>query len=114
MANTEILKALRLVRAAEDAVTAALNGSALKQPQRDVLDALSDVLRNLDSVLLTADLKDSIDELEEESGKLTELNKKAQESLGKLKKLAGAVDDVAIGIGALVQAFKTLANAGLV
>lgn len=114
MANTEILNALKLVRTTEDAVTKALDRSGLKPDQREVLENLADVLNDLDTFLLTVDLKTSVTDLEEKADKLTELNKQAQKSLAKLTKLADVINDVAVGIDGLTQAFKTLLGAGLV
>jgi hypothetical protein len=113
MANTEIRNALKIVREAENAVTDALDKPDLTQKQRDLLDELSDSLRDLDTLLVMIDLNKSIDRLEGESNKLTDLNKRTQKSLGQLTKVAKTVDTAAKGIDALVKAFSILVKAGI-
>jgi hypothetical protein len=56
VANSEIRNALKIVREAEEAVTEALAKSGLTQPQRDLLDEISDFLRDLDNFLVIMDL----------------------------------------------------------
>jgi len=114
MAHTEIRNALQYVRDAESEVAKALDKSRLPKPQRELLGDVADSLRELDDLLVTIDLNESIDELEEKSKELQSINKQVQKKLGDLKKVAQTVDDVAKAVDALVKAFGILVDAGLV
>ncbi len=113
MANTEIMSVLKRVRKAQDAVTDALDKSGLTQPQRNLLDELSDFLRDLDNTYMNFKLKTGIDKLAKKSKKFGNLNKKTQKELKELKKVAKAVDTAAKVNDALVKAFDILAKAGI-
>jgi hypothetical protein len=108
MANTDTKKLLKQVRDAETAVTKALDGTSLTQPQRDLLDDLTDALHDLDTFLLSLDLKAETDELKKQSGKLSALNKQAKKKLKKLGTLAAVINDIAVGLDALTQVAKIL------
>lgn len=114
MANTEKVKALKLVRQAEDAVTDALDISGLNKTQRKLLDELSDYLRDLDYFLVMSELKDNIAQLKEKSKRIKTLNNRTKKQIDKLKDVAEAIDKTAGAIGALAQAIAILAQAGLV
>jgi hypothetical protein len=113
MANTEIRNALRCVRGAEDAVTAALDQSNLTQQQRNLLNNLLDLLRDIDNFLVEMDLSESIDKLIMKSKKLDKLNKETQRKLSDLEEVANTVNAASAVIDALTKAFGILLSAGL-
>lgn len=113
MANTEIINALRYVRDAEDAIAKALDKSGLPEPKRNLLGDVADSLRELDDLLVTIDLKESIDDLKKKSAKIQQINKQVQDKIGDLKKVAQTVADVATAVDALVKAFGILVSVGL-
>ncbi len=113
MANTEIKNTLKRIRKAQNAVTNALDKSRLTQPQRDLLDELSDLFRDIDNTLLMTELNKSLDKLQEKNKKLKALNKRTQNKLEGLKKVAKAVDVAAKGVDALLKAVDILVKAGI-
>ena len=113
MANTEILKALRCVREAEDAVTEALGQPELTRPQKILLNKLSNFLGDLDYLLLRSNLNKSIGKLEKKSKKLATLNLQAQKKLSKLKTVIKPLNAVSKIADGLVNVTKTLAKVGL-
>jgi chromosome segregation ATPase len=114
MANTEIRTTLRYVREAENEVANALDKSGLPKQQRNLLGDVADSLRELDDLLVTIDLNESIDDLAEKSKEMQAINKQVQKKIGDLKKVAQTIDAVAKAVDALVKAFGLLAAAGLV
>jgi hypothetical protein len=114
MANTDTTNALNCVRAAEKAIADILKQSGLTQPVRDFLDDIMDTLRDLDNLLMKADLDQSIDVLKGKSKALSELNSRAEEQLKTLKNISAVVDKAATAVDILVKAFGMLGNVGLV
>jgi hypothetical protein len=114
MANTDTTNALDCVRAAEKAISDRLKQSGLTQPVRDFLDDILDSLRDLDNLLMKADLDQSIDVLNEKSKALSELDSRTGEELKGLKNISAVIDKAATAVDALVKAFGTLGSAGLV
>ena len=113
MANTEIINALRCVRNAEDAVAKVLDKPGLPKSQRNLLGDVADSLRELDDLLVTIDLKQSIDDLKKKSVEIQKINVQVQDEIGDLKKVAQKVADVATAVDALVKAFDILVSVGL-
>jgi methyl-accepting chemotaxis protein len=114
MANTDTTKALEDVRAAEKAISDILKQSGLTQPVRGFLNDILDSLRDLDNLLMKADLDQSIDVLKQNSKALSELNSRADERLKGLKNISAGVNKASTAVDALVKAFGFLGNAGLV
>jgi hypothetical protein len=102
------------VRAAEKAIADILKQSGLTQPVRDFLDDILDSLRDLDNLLMKADLDQSVEVLKEKSKALSELNSRADGELKGLKNISAGVNKAATAVAALVKAFGMLGNAGLV
>ena len=114
MANTDTTTALKCVRAAETDITEILKQTGLTQPVRDLLDDTLDSLRDLDNLLMKADLDQSIDALKGKSEALSELNSRAGKELKGLRNVSALIDKASSAVDALVKAFGMLGNAGLV
>ncbi len=113
MANTEIRNALQYVRKAEEEILEVLKQPGLNQSERDLLDEVSDIMRDLDNLLVKIDLSKEIDTLKEKSEELSKLNKRTNKELKKIKKISEVINKAATAIDALVKAFDILAKAGL-
>ncbi len=113
MANTEIRNTLKRIREAQNAVTSALDKSGLTQPQRDLLDELSDFFRDIDTTLVMTELNKSLDKLQDKNKKLKALNKRTQNKMEGLEKVAKAVDSAAKVVDALLKAVDILVKAGI-
>jgi len=114
MANTDTTNALKYVRTAEKDINDLLKQSGLTQPVRDFLDDTLDSLRDIDNLLMKADLDQSIDVLKGQSNALAELNSRTENQLKGLKNISAVIDKAASAVDALVKAFGMLGNAGLV
>ncbi|HUU41724.1 MAG TPA: hypothetical protein VMW42_12365 [Desulfatiglandales bacterium] len=108
MANTERINALKQVHEAEDSVTNTLKKPGLTAPQRRILDELSDILKEIDKLLLLNELNDSIEELEGKSKKLKAINKRIKKQIENLEEVADKVEKAAKAIDAIVKAFGAL------
>ena len=113
MANTEKINVLKIVREAENIVTDTLKKTGLTNPQRGILDELSDTLREIDNLLLLNELKGSTEKLKSISSKLKTINNRTKKQIDKLKDVADKVDKAAKGIDAIVKAFELFVAAGL-
>lgn len=114
MANTEKINVLKQVREAENVVTDTLEKPGLTTPQRRILDDLSDILREIDNLLLLNELNESIEELKVKSKKLKSINNRTKKQIEKLEKVADKVEKAAKAIDAIVKAFGILVSAGLI
>jgi hypothetical protein len=114
MANTDITNALKCVREAEKNIADTLKQSGLSQPVRDFLDDGLDTLRDLDNLLMKADLDQSIGVLKEKANALSELDSRTAEELKGLKNISADVNKAAAAVDAVVKAFGILGNVGLV
>jgi oligoribonuclease (3'-5' exoribonuclease) len=111
--NTEIRKALKNLRDAETVVRESLEGGGLTTAERDHLSEVMGTLTDLDNFLVLEDLNSSIDQLEEKSKKLQDLNKRTQESIAKLERVAKAVGIAAKVVDGIAKACGILLKAGL-
>ncbi len=114
MANTEKVSILKIIREAETNVTNTLDEPGLTLQQRKILDDLSDVLREIDNLVLLNELKDSIEVLKEKSKALKSINKRIKSKIEQLEEVADWVENAAKAIDATVKAFGILTEAGLV
>jgi hypothetical protein len=114
MANTEKINVLKQVREAENAVTDTLDKQGLTSSQRKILDDLSDILREIDNLLLLYELNESIEELKSKSKGLKSINNRIKKQIDKLEDVADKVGKVATAIDAIIKAFGILGSAGLV
>lgn len=113
MANTERINVLKKVREAENIVTKTIEMPGLTAPQHGILDDLSDILREIDNLLLLNELNGSIEKLKSISIKLKTINNRTKKQTDKLKEVADKVDKAAKGIDAIVKAFELFVAAGL-
>ena len=107
------MSALKIVRAAETAIGEVLEGGGLTKGQRKELAEVVDTLTDLDTFLLSADLRNSIAELKEKSVELQKLNDRTQEKMANLEKVAKAVAVAAKVIDGLAKAIAVLLKVGL-
>jgi SpoU rRNA methylase family enzyme len=114
MANTERINVLKKVREAENIVTDTIEKPGLTTLQHGILDDLSDILREIDNLLLLNELNDSIEELKNISIKLKTINNRTKKQIDKLEEVADKVDIAVKGIDAIVKAFGLFVAADLV
>lgn len=113
MADTERHNAIQHVRTLQNDVTSALDNEMLTHNQRELLDEVSDHLRETESFLVMSELKDHIARLEEKSDKMNELNQRSKKLLVELNNLANAIDKVSGVISKLAKAMAILSKAEL-
>ena len=114
MANTEKIVILKQVREIESTVTDTLGRPGLAQRQRDALDDLSVVLRDIDKMILLNELNDCIDDLKDKSKKLKNINGRIKRQIGQLEDVSAKVEQVSKAIDAVVKAFGILIGAGVI
>ena len=113
MANTEKMVILKQVREIESTVTNTLDIPALTQGQRNALDDLSDVLQEIDQLILLSELNDCINDLKAKSKKLKNINDRIKRQIEQLEDVSAKVEQVSKAIDAVVKAFVILIGAGL-
>jgi hypothetical protein len=114
MANTEKLSILKQVREVESAQTHALAKPGLTQRQRNALNDLSVVLREIDNIILLNELNECIEDLNEKSRKLKKINGRIKRQIEKLEEVSDKVEQASKVIDAVVKAFGILIGAGIV
>jgi len=114
MANTEKMVILKQIREIESAVTKALAEPDLTQRQRNALDDLSVVLRDIDKLILLNELNECIEDLKSKSKKLNNINGRIKRQIEKLEGISAKVEQVSKAIDAIVKAFGILIGAGVI
>jgi hypothetical protein len=114
MANTEKIVILKQVREIESIVTDTLAKTGLSKRQRNALDDLLVVLRDIDKLILLNELNECIDDLKGKSKKLKNLNRRIKRQIEKLEEVSAKVDQVSTAIDAIVKAFGILIGAGII
>jgi methyl-accepting chemotaxis protein len=114
MANTEKIVILKQVREIEGTLTDALDKPGLTQGQRNALDDLSDVLQEIDKLILLNELNECIDDLKSNSKKLKNINGRIKRQIEGLEDISAKVEQVSKAIDAVVKAFGILIGAGVI
>jgi DNA mismatch repair ATPase MutS len=114
MANTEKVAILKQIREAETIVSDTLDKSGLTQAQRNMLNDLLDVLREIDNLVLLNELNENIGFLKDKSKELKKVNTRVKKQTEKLKDVADKVEKAAKGIDAIIKVFGILVGAGLI
>lgn len=114
MANTEKICILKRVREVQCDVTSALCQPCLTQGQRNILDDLTVVLRDVDNLIVLNELNECIDDLNDHSRKLKKLNGRIKRRIENLEEISDKVEQASKVIDAVVKAFGILVGAGIV
>jgi uncharacterized protein YydD (DUF2326 family) len=113
MANTEKITILRQVREVQSAVTDTLDKPGLTPKQRNTLQDLSVVLRDIDNLILLNELNACIDDLKDKSKKLKKINGRIKRQIESLEEISAKVEQASKIIDAVVKAFEILIGAGI-
>ena len=114
MANTDLSEILRYVREAETEIASEIDKSGLTKEHRRALRDIYNLLLEFDEFLVVGDLNGKVNELEEKSGRLNELNQEIQKNISHLEQVAQKIDTVAKAINGLAKAlgFSIVTNLG--
>jgi hypothetical protein len=114
MARTEILNALKRVRAAEKETAEMLINAELTGEERNLLQSCRDELVDLEDKLILEDIIQSVKELQNDAKDLQALTVKMKQTAGSLGKIATVVGEVAKVVGTLADILSKASGAGLI
>lgn len=109
MTQAQLESAIAGVREAQSEVTALLAESGFTSDQREVLDELSDSLRDLEACLVLADLKERAARLDACSTKAKDACDEAKQSIAKVERAVKRIDQVAKAVDKAVKVVKVVA-----
>ena len=78
------------------------------------MDDLSDVLQEIDKLILLSELNECIDDLNTKSRKLKNINGRIKRQIERLEDISAKVEQVSKAIDAIVKAFGILIGAGVI
>ncbi|QGY40015.1 hypothetical protein GM415_07710 [Pseudodesulfovibrio cashew] len=103
MANTERMKVLKAVRAAQNQVNELRADPSLAEDQVDALEKLFIILWTLEELIMAARDEEAIGGMTGAAAELKEVNEQLNKDIAELKQVAEAVDKAASVVNLLVD-----------